>query len=302
MAVSSIRTLLIEDNPVDAQLVQAVLSQSPGAAFELEWVDDLAKGIKELKAGSVDLVLLDLHLPESRGLDTFNTIHAYAPAVPIVVLTGLDDRELALKVVHGGAQDYLVKGQIDHRTLLRSMQYALVRHRLQHDEESPAWRDSLTNIYNRQGFLVLGEQLLRLADKYHHQVTLFYADLVELEAINEIYGKEAGDGALQTVSAALSETVRESEFVARVGGHEFALMCYSLFAPHKRDVQQRFVEVLRVHSRRGQCPYLLNVNWGVSVYDPAKPVALSSLMRQAEALACPASPSDVARRPSAELG
>ena len=289
MAVSSIRTLLIEDNPADAQLIQWALSQSPGAAFELEWVDELTKGLKELNAGSVDLVLLDLHLPDSRGLDTFNTIHASAPAVPIVVLTGLDDRELALKVVRSGAQDYLVKGQIDHRTLLRSMQYALIRHRLQHEEESPAWRDSLTNLYNRQGFLVLGEQLLRLADKYNYQVTLFYADLVELETINEIYGKEAGDGALQTVSAALSETVRESEFGARVGGHEFALMCYSLFALHERNVKQRFVEVLRAHSRRGQCPYLLTVNWGVSVYDPAKPVALSSLIRQAEAQACPVS-------------
>ena len=113
MAVSSIRTLLIEDNPVDAKLIQGVLSQAPEAAFELEWVDGLAKGLKELNAGVVDLVLLDLHLPESRGVDTFNTTRACAPAVPIVVLTALDDQELALKVVRDGAQDYLVKGQID---------------------------------------------------------------------------------------------------------------------------------------------------------------------------------------------
>jgi diguanylate cyclase (GGDEF)-like protein len=135
----------------------------------------------------------------------------------------------------------------------------------------------------------LGEQLLRLADKYQYQVTLFYADLVELETINEIYGKEPGDAALQTVADALCETVRESEFGARVGGHQFAFMCYSLFAPPERDVLARFVEALRANSRRGQCPYLLNVNWGVSVYDPARPVALSSLMLHAEAQACPVS-------------
>ena len=293
MAISSLRTLLIEDSPVYAQVIQRLLSESPEVPFDLDWADGLARGLQRLHAEPPDLVLLDLNLPDSRGLDTFNTIRANAPAVPIVVLTVLDDRELALKVVRSGAQDYLVKGQIDNRTLLRSIQYALIRHRLQHDEESPAWRDSLTNLYNRQGFLVLGEQLLRLADKYHYQVTLFYANLVDLETINEIYGKEAGDGALQTVSAALLDTVRESEFAARVGGHEFALMCYSLFAPHGRDVQQRFVELLRAHSRHGQCPYLLTVNWGVSVYDPAKPVALSSLMRQAEAQARPVSANGV---------
>ena len=290
MAVSSIRTLLIEDNPADARVIQEVLSESPEAAFDLEWVDGLAGGLKELNAGLVDLVLLDLHLPESRGLDTFNAARACAPAVPIVVLTALYDRELALKLVRNGAQDYLVKGQIDPQALLRSMQYALVRHRLQHEEESPAWRDSLTSLYNRQGFLVLGEQLLGLADKYQHQVTLFCADLADLETINEVYGKESGDGALQTVAAALCETVHEAEFGARVGGHQFAFMCYSLFAPPERKVKEEFVEVLRAHSHRGLCPYLLTVNWGVSVYDPSKPVALAALIRRAEAQACSASP------------
>ena len=135
----------------------------------------------------------------------------------------------------------------------------------------------------------MGEQLLRLADKYQYRVTLYYADLVELETINEIYGKESGDAALQTVADAVCETVREAEFGARVGGHQFVFMCYSLFAPLERDVPARFVEALRANSRRGQCPYLLNVNWGVSVYDPATPAALSSLMLRAEAQACPVS-------------
>jgi len=184
----------------------------------------------------------------------------------------------------------LVKGQINHQALLRSMQYALVRHRLQHDEESPSWKDSLTSLYNRQGFLVLGEQLLCLADKYQHQVTLFYADLVDLETINQVYGKESGDGALQTVAAALCETVHEAEFGARVGGHQFAFMCYTLFAPSERNVKAGFGDVLRSHLRRGLCPYLLTVNWGVSVYDPTKPVALAALIRHAEAQAGSASP------------
>jgi diguanylate cyclase (GGDEF)-like protein len=242
---------------------------------------------------------LDLHLPDSRGLDTFNAIHARAPAVPIVVLTGLGDRGLALKALRKGAQDYLVKGQIDHHALARSMQYALVRHRMQIEGESPAWVDALTNLYNRQGFLVLGEQLLRLADEFRHKLTLFYADVGGLESINRVYGREAGDAALRQVAAALRETFHESEFVARVGGHQFALVCYSFFADAEPNLKDSLAAALLAYSRRGQWPHPLTVNWGVSVYDPATPVTLASLIQRAEAQACPAFPP---RKPRREVG
>jgi diguanylate cyclase (GGDEF)-like protein len=261
------------------------LAESPEAAFQLDWVDGLAKGLQKLNAEPVDLVLLDLFLPDSRGLDTFNAIHACAPAVPIVVLTCLDDNGLALKALRNGAQDYLVKGQIDHQALTRSMQYALVRHRMQMEGESPAWVDALTNLYNRQGFLVLGEQLLRLADEFQHKLTLFYADLGGLERINQAYGRESGDAALRKVAAALRETFHESELVARVGGHQFALVCYSFFADSERNIKESFLAALRDHCHRQQWPDPLTVSWGVSVYDPAAPVTLASLTHRAEAQA-----------------
>jgi diguanylate cyclase (GGDEF)-like protein len=290
MAVGSIRTLLIEDNPADARVIQEALSESPEVAFDLKWADGLARGLQKLNSEPVDLVLLDLHLPESRGLDTLSTTHACAPAVPIVVLTALDDNELALKAVRSGAQDYLVKGQIDRRTLLRAMQYALVRHRIQIQEESPSWNDGLTGLYNREGFLVLGEQLLRLADEFQHKLTLFYAGVGGLERINQVYGRELGDAVLQKVATALRETFQESEFVARLGAHEFAFMCYSLFARNERNIKDSFVAALQAQSRRRQWPDPLTVSWGVSVYDPAKPVALASLIQRAEAQAGPVFP------------
>jgi diguanylate cyclase (GGDEF)-like protein len=285
MPISSIRTLLIEDNPADARVIQEVLAESPAAAFQLDWVDGLAKGLQKLNAEPVDLVLLDLHLPESRGLDTFFTTHACAPAVPIVVLTVLDDNELALKAVRDGAQDYLVKGQINRRTLVRSMQYALVRHRMQIQQENPSWKDDLTNLLDRQGFLVLGEQLLRLADTSRDKLTLFYVGLDGLERVNQVHGKELGDAALRTIAAALRETFHESEFVARVGGHQFAFMSHGFFAQAQPNTKDSFVAALQGHSHRRQWPDPLTVSWGVSVYDPAKPVELATLMQRAEAQA-----------------
>jgi diguanylate cyclase (GGDEF)-like protein len=282
MPISSIRTLLIEDNPADARVIQELLSGSPGAAFELEWADGLAKGLEKLNAEPVDLVLLDLYLPDSRGIDTFSMIHTCAPAVPIVVLTALDDNELALRAVRNGAQDYLVKGEINRHTLVRSVQYALVRHRMQMEEESPSWKDALTGLYNRQGFLVLGEQFLRLADTSRNKLTLFYAGLHGLERVNQVHGRELGDAALRTIATALREASHESEFVARLGGHQFALMCYSFFARAERNVKDSFVAALRDHSRRREWPDPLTVSWGVSVYDPAKPVELATLIERAE--------------------
>lgn len=121
------KILLIEDNPGDARLIRALLAEEPGRAFELAQADRLATGLAYLAEHGADIVLLDLSLPDSRGLDTVARTHAQAPAVPIVVLTGHDDSALALKALENGAQDYLVKGEVDGRALHRAIWYAIER-------------------------------------------------------------------------------------------------------------------------------------------------------------------------------
>lgn len=132
-AGETIHALLIEDNPGDARLIREMLRDtgSQGASVDVSVTDRLATGLERLGDEKVDLVLLDLSLPDSTGLDTFEAIHAAAPGVPIVVLSGLDDEAVAIRAVHRGAQDYLVKGQVDGGTILRSMRYAIERQRLE---------------------------------------------------------------------------------------------------------------------------------------------------------------------------
>jgi MinD-like ATPase involved in chromosome partitioning or flagellar assembly/ActR/RegA family two-component response regulator len=125
------KVLLIEDNPGDARLIREMLAEERGAPFDLEHADRLSTGLGRLAAGGIDVVLLDLSLPDSRGLSTFVRVHAQAPEVPIVLLTGRDDEELAVEAMREGAQDYLVKGQVDSSLLVRSMRYAIERHRAQ---------------------------------------------------------------------------------------------------------------------------------------------------------------------------
>ncbi len=125
-----IRVLLIEDNPGDARLIQLMLREAGNGLFSAEHVDRLEQGIQRLGSGDVDIVLVDLSLPDSQGLQTFARLHGAAPHVPIVVLTGLDDTTVAVQAVHEGAQDFLVKGRVDGQLLARAIRYAIERKRM----------------------------------------------------------------------------------------------------------------------------------------------------------------------------
>src|SRR5689334_1906481 len=125
------KVLLIEDNPGDARLIREMLAEEPDSPFQIHCADRLTQGLEILSAGEAVLVLLDLSLPDSFGLETFARVYAHSPAVPIIVLTGNDDHTVALSAVKSGAQDYLVKGRLDRELLVRSMQYSIVRKRYQ---------------------------------------------------------------------------------------------------------------------------------------------------------------------------
>jgi len=124
-----IKVLQVEDNPGDVRLLQEALAEAGITQFELAHVERLNEGLKRIAQGDVDMVLLDLSLPDGQGLDTVVRTHAAAPEVPIVVLSGLNDEELAVRAVREGAQDYLVKSQIDGRLLVRTMYHAIERKR-----------------------------------------------------------------------------------------------------------------------------------------------------------------------------
>jgi phosphoserine phosphatase RsbU/P len=122
--------LLIEDNQGDVDLVRLRLVES-ASDLEVSYADRLSTGLAALAVESPAVVLLDLNLPDSRGADTFREVLESAPHVPVVVLSGRDDQELAITAIHHGAQDYLVKGQFDGQQLGRAMRYAVERKALQ---------------------------------------------------------------------------------------------------------------------------------------------------------------------------
>ncbi|MGD0919607.1 MAG: response regulator, partial [Thermodesulfobacteriota bacterium] len=125
----TIKVLLIEDNPGDARLVKEMLIDEGANKFSLAHVGLIREGLSLLRDEDYHVVLLDLSLPDGHGLDTIRQVCAEAPHLPVVILTGFDDETIAIRAVQEGAQDYLVKGQMDSNLLARAIRYAIERKR-----------------------------------------------------------------------------------------------------------------------------------------------------------------------------
>ncbi len=127
MDIKTIKILVVEDNVDDIFLLHTVLRRVTGTHFHLETAHNLAASIERLGAGDIDLVLLDLTLPDSTGLASFTSLKSHAHDVPIIILSGMDDETLAVNAVHAGAEDYLVKGRVDSQLITRAIIYAMER-------------------------------------------------------------------------------------------------------------------------------------------------------------------------------
>jgi diguanylate cyclase (GGDEF)-like protein len=217
------KVLLIEDNPGDARLIEMMLAEAQGTPFSLVRAERLADGLEALLAKDADLVLLDLSLPDSHGIETFNKVYSHSPKVPIIVLSGNDDQALALYAVKSGAQDYLVKGRIDTELLTRAMHYSIERKRYQEELERQANFDALTGLPNRH---LLNDRLKQavFAQRVVRSVAVVFLDLDHFKVINDSLGHIFGDEGLRHVGERLMSSVRDGDTVARLGGDEFVLV------------------------------------------------------------------------------
>src|SRR3954465_9593775 len=217
------QVLLIEDNPGDTRLIREMIAEDPEAPFALHCADRLANGLEHLAAGETGLVLLDLSLPDSFGLETFAKVYAHSPMVPIIVLTGNDDETVALSAVKGGAQDFLVKSRLDKELLLRSMQYSIERKRYQVQLEHQANYDALTGLPNRN---LLHDRLRQAvyAQRHARAIAVVFIDLDHFKFVNDSLGHSTGDKLLKGMADRLRTVLREGDTVSRLGGDEFVLV------------------------------------------------------------------------------
>ncbi len=147
MSKSALHILIVEDNPADVRLIQEMLNESRGNALRFEHAAALSDALALLDNSPADVILLDLSLPDSRGIETLAKIQEKAPHTPIIVLTGMEDQSLAMQAVQTGAQDYLIKGEVVSVLLSRSIQYAIERKQIElsikeNEEKARAISDS----------------------------------------------------------------------------------------------------------------------------------------------------------------
>ena len=275
------QVLLIEDNPGDARLLQEMLAEVPPAPFRLTCADRLSRAMEVLSSQKIELLLLDLSLPDSHGLETFAKVYAHSPKVPIIVLTGNDDTALALAAVKAGAQDYLFKGKLDRELLVRSMQYSIERKRYQEELEHQANYDALTGLPNRN---LLHDRLRQavFAQREVHPVAVVFIDLDHFKFINDSLGHSLGDQLLATVAERLHSIVRDGDTVARLGGDEFVLI---LNDQTKGDVifrvMHRILNRVSEPMTIGDQELCITCSAGVSVYPQDGP-DVESLLKNAD--------------------
>lgn len=282
MDAHAIRVLLIEDNPGDVRLIRETLADAGSGEVRLETASDLQNGLALLERGNVDLILLDLTLPDSQGLETVSQVHHRIPEVPIVVLSGLNDEATAVEAVREGAQDYLVKGESSGSLLLRSIRYAIERHRMQAALRILSLVDELTGLYNRRGFMTLAEHQVKLAQRKNYGFYLIFADLDGMKTINDTYGHREGDRALVETAHILTDTFRGSDIIARMGGDEFAIVTIDSNNNSDEAIANRLQSRIDTFNTSGKSPFVLSLSIGIVHYDPQAPRSLRDLLEKAD--------------------
>jgi len=277
-----VRVLLIEDNPGDARLIKEALAESTATRFQVDVVQTLADGLVRLAEQDVDAALIDLSLPDSVGLETFHRARAGAEAIPIIVLTGLDDDTVAAAAVNAGAQDFISKNRVQPDSLARAIRYAIERQRMLQQVRQMAVLDELTGLNNRRGFVLVCQHLCQVANRNGRRLALLFLDLDGLKQINDGCGHAEGDRALVDTAQILVRTFRKADVLGRLGGDEFVV----LLAEGTSDGADRALERLRTNvdafNREAARPYRLSVSVGLSWYDPAAPAPVDSLIEQAD--------------------
>ena len=278
------RVLLVEDNPGDARLVRESLNDGLPGHFMVQVTESLEQALEALRTAvdEVDVVLLELSLPDSQGLETYRAVHAQCPSVPILVLSGLNDESIALKAVNEGAQDFLRKSRVDGELLPRAIRYGMERNRLLEQVRQLAIADELTGLMNRRGFLMLAEHQRNLADRKGTSMALVYLDIDHFKLINDQFGHDAGDRALRELAAVLLHTFRRSDVVARLGGDEFVVLMADVNGDGLNIVLDRVRKNLAALNQDSRFPWRLAVSLGVVQYDAAHPVTLEMLMASAD--------------------
>jgi diguanylate cyclase (GGDEF)-like protein len=248
-----LRLLIVEDDLRSAVSLQKLLELSDEPRFAIRHVTTAAEACDVVETETIDVVILDLGLPDATDLQALSHLEECIHQIPVIVLTGRGDETLAAGALHRGAEDYLLKGEIDADSLLRSIRYAIERHRgvremarvkkelenANRDLERLTLIEPLAELLNRRG---LQQAVSREVQHLRRGLTgaaVLVVDLDDFKKINEALGHAAGDVVLKEVGRRLRASVRAVDYVGRLGGDEFMLILPETDPPEVMRVAER---------------------------------------------------------------
>ncbi len=231
MPADVIKILSVEDDDDDADLLAFALEQAADRTYDLKRARSL-KAMHDVLAGfRPDIVLLDLNLPDSGGLDTVRQAVLASHDAPILVLTGRSDDETGRGAVEAGAQDFLPKTEMMTPVLKRAIDFAIQRKAIVRAAELRAATDTLTGLSNRAAFTRALDAAAAQATRHASGFALAFIDLDGFKAINDTFGHAAGDEVLVEVARRAKAMARSSDHLCRLGGDEFVVLLDSVAMP-----------------------------------------------------------------------
>jgi diguanylate cyclase (GGDEF)-like protein len=290
MELETISVLLIEDDPDNILLIQEMLAEDNYSKFTVKCAGELSTGLKCLnEEKNIDVVLLDLSLPDSQGIDTLTRVLNFTSEVPIVVLTNYDNEMFAIKAVQKGAQDYLIKGSIDNNLLVRTIRHSIERNRMRKELEQEKMRsqylahhDSLTGLPNRNMFFDYLDKSVARAFRHATMLAVLFIDLDKFKHINDTMGHPKGDRLLVYIAKRLADCIRESDIIARIGGDEFVIMLDAIKSAHDASkVAQKILEATSKGFVVEGHEHFVSTSIGISLY-PTDGSDVENLIRNAD--------------------
>jgi diguanylate cyclase (GGDEF)-like protein len=237
MNEEKLRVLLAEGDPGETAAALRELYPEGQDGLELTNVSSVSTLIATLEIVSPEVIFLDLSLAQPDPLEAVRRVHRSAPAVPLIVLAGANDKDCAVRSLSQGTQDYLLKGCIDSRTLERVLRAALERNTL--EGLADLLRDSLTGLYTRDGFLTLGARAMEFAKRGGSTLVLLCMRIENLASVRAGYGLSASESSLCEVARVLAGSFRQTDIVARLGESQFAALAVDAAEPSAPVLRQR---------------------------------------------------------------
>lgn len=288
------RILLVEDDEDDYVVTREILADIKGARYELEWASSFQAGIEAIARREHDVYLFDYRLGCHTGLELLHDAIAMDCKVPIILLTGQEDRETDLEAMRAGAADYLVKGQITPQVLERSIRYAIERRRAEEQILHAAFYDHLTQLPNRLLFHDRLKNTIEMAARSRRTAALLFLDLDNFKRINDTLGHRMGDLLLQSAADRLSACLRKTDTisryktdlvnpsVSRLGGDEFIILL-----PEIRQCEDTILVAKRIMTAMSR-PFSLeghelfiSASLGIAIY-PIDGTDVDTLLKNAD--------------------